>query len=193
MELSQLQDRVEKLQQRVRACVALGEYQQANALYRDIELIAIDVPGLDEEKNALEGAAAIIAKIAGKVVEPEPLVLPRPSAPTEPPNVIEPPAAVSRRPRRLPRLWLVVSILGFSLLAFLLFSLRRPLEEKPLAVAPEPSQAQPTQKIVINPLVPESAVPPDQPDQETAPAGTAPLPSSSVQVGSLQIKESARE
>lgn len=192
-ELARLQAEVEKLQQRARACVALGEYQQANALYRDIELIAIDVPGLAEEKKALEGAAAIIAKIAGKAVEHEPRVLPRASVPTEPPKVIEPPAAVSRRPRRLPRLWLVVGVLVFSLLVLLLFSLRRPLEEKPLAVAPEPSQAQPTQKIVINPLVPGSAAPLDQPDQEAAPAGAESSPSSSVEVGTLQIKESARE
>jgi hypothetical protein len=192
-ELSQLQDRVEKLQQRARACVALGEYQQANALYRDIELIAIDVPGLDEEKNALEGAAAIIAKIAGKAVEHEPKVLPRASAPTESPKVIAPSAAVNRRPRRLPRLWLVVGVLGMSLLVILLFSLRRPPEEKPLAVAPEPSQVQPAQKIFINPLVPGPSAPLDQPDQEVSPAGTSSSPSSSVQVGTLQVKESARE
>lgn len=195
-ELAQLQTEVEKLRQRARACVALGEYQQANAMYREIELIAIDVPGLDEEKKALEGAAAIIAKIAGKAAEHEPKVLPQTSAPTEPLKLIEPPAEVSRRPRRarrLPRPWLVVCVLGFSLLAFLLFSLRRPPEEKPQAVAQEPSQAQPTQKIFINPLAPGPSAPLDQPDQEAVPVGTASSPSSSVQVGTLQIKESAGE
>jgi len=192
-ELAQLQAEVEKLRQRARACVAQGEYPQANALYRDIELIAIDMPGLAEEKAALEGAEAIIAKIAAKAVEHEPKVLLRTSAPPEPPEMTEPSAAVSRRPRRLPRLWLVVGVLGLSLLALLLFSLRRLPEEKPLAVAPEASQVQPIQKIFINPLVPGSSAPLDQPEQEAAPVGTASSPSSSIQVGGLQTKESVRE
>ncbi len=197
-ELAQLQARVEKLQQQARACVAMEEYTLAGKLYQDIELIAIDVPGLAEEKKALEGAEALVAKIVGKTVTQEPVIIPQRPAPVESEKMVQPLAVTRYRLKRWPRPWLLFCLLGLGLLVLLLFSLRRHLEEKPLATTLKPSQTQPTQQIFIKPLASiSSSGTIDQPDKKAEdndpPAGTALPPSTSVQVGALQIKESVRE
>src|SRR5690349_15110163 len=52
-ELSGLLTQVKKMQQQARECAAQGQNHLAEKLYSAIEQIAIDVPGLAEEKQAL--------------------------------------------------------------------------------------------------------------------------------------------
>ncbi len=67
-ELAGFLSRVDTLQQQARTLLAEGQKDRAFALYREMEAIAIDIPGLAEEKRALEGAEAIIARLAVKTL-----------------------------------------------------------------------------------------------------------------------------
>src|SRR5665647_2797098 len=76
-ELAGLLKQVGKLQQQAREYTAQGQNHLADALYLDIEEIAIDVPGLAEEKKARAGAVDLIARITGKTVAREPEAAPK--------------------------------------------------------------------------------------------------------------------
>lgn len=74
-ELSGILGQVKKIQQQAREYAAQGQSNLAVKLYSDIEQLAIDVPGLAEEKQALAGAEALAARITGKAVERKPEVV----------------------------------------------------------------------------------------------------------------------
>ncbi len=201
-ELAGLISQVEKLQQQASACVALEEYELADKLYCDIERIAIDVPGLAEERKALEGAATIVAKMANKTTGPKsgipPTPIPPPPSESKPQKRRERPYAAQRSRRGwLSRPWPVICFLAFCLLVILLFFFLRPGHEKILPAPSEPLSVPSTQKIFIKPLASLSSTPLGQPEKDTgtsdSSAGSVSSPASSLQVGTLQIKESSRD
>ncbi len=70
-ELARLLGQVERLRQQASAHAEEGRHQQAARTFRDIERIAIDVPGLAAERQALEGARAVLARITDTAVQRE--------------------------------------------------------------------------------------------------------------------------
>lgn len=106
-ELSDSLAQVKKMQQQAREYAAQGQNNLAETLYSAIERIAIDVPGLAEEKKALAGAGALIARTTGKAVERKLEVVPQEVVPAESDKVAMPIATVAtvRDPlKRLPKL-----------------------------------------------------------------------------------------
>lgn len=73
-ELDDALGQVEQLRRQAQALMAAGDHGQAGLLYRQIEAIAVDVPGVAEERQALAGAEALAARLHKAVVaEPEPV------------------------------------------------------------------------------------------------------------------------
>ena len=188
---------VKKLQQQARNYTAQGQNGLAAQLYMDIEQIAIDVPGLAEEKKALAGAEALAARMTSKTVARNPAVL-EPTVTSAKADQVQPPVAVVQPPRqRWSRRWLFVGLAGcVTVLLLILWGLR---EKKTLSAPSAPSLAQPTQKIFIRPLTTSSPTtgddqPPDRESGQSEPK-VGPEPSSvpSVQVETLQIQKSVRE
>jgi len=103
-ELSVSLAQVKKMQQQAREYAAQGQNDLAETLYSEIERIAIDVPGLAEEKKALAGAEALIARTTGKAVERKPEVVPQTVMPAESDKVAMPIATVRDPLKRLPKL-----------------------------------------------------------------------------------------
>jgi hypothetical protein len=131
-QLDNLVVRVEKLRQQAREHAEAGQRTAADAVYRDIELIAIDVPGLREERAKLAGAEPLVARITGRTVLPESESAPKPVTPRAKVDQAEEkhePGAVSSsfaRIRLSPVRLIVVGVGIFSLvvLAGLFFLLR---------------------------------------------------------------------
>jgi|GEM_PF-1781730 len=103
-ELSDSLAQVKKMQQQAREYAAQGQNNLAETLYSEIERIAIDVPGLAEEKKALAGAGALIARTTGKAVERKLEVVPQEVVPAESDKVAMPIATVRDPLKRLPKL-----------------------------------------------------------------------------------------
>lgn len=70
-QLDNLVARVEKLRQQAREHAESGHRTMADSVYRDIEQIAIDVPGLRVERAKLAGAEPLVARITGRTVPSE--------------------------------------------------------------------------------------------------------------------------
>lgn len=210
-ELAGLIQQVDTLQQQARNLLAEGQREQAARLYREMEAIAVDVPGLAEDKRALEGAAALAAKIVSKVVEPEPA--PEPSLPPSTPAVAAPvedgwddslPTPPEQGKKRVGRLWLAVGLAGLALLLLLLLIWRDATKDPVPVVPPAP----PAHNILIRPLVsdappateqPSPAVveqPPVQKAEPEQPPPPAEQPAASTRpltLGTLQIQESGKK
>jgi hypothetical protein len=196
-ELASLLDRVEKLQQQARLALDEGNRERAGQLYREIEQVAIDVPGLAAEMQGLEGAEAVIARMTNKPPEKRKENTPaQVAAPTVVPEKKTSVVAPMRPPKRRVRLWLLAAGICLCLVFFLL--LRGGKREKPaLPVAP-PAPTSPSQTISISPLVPALTERADQPGQiapESVPSAVeeSPLPASSMNVGPLQIEDSPHD
>jgi hypothetical protein len=151
-ELAAILSRAEQLLQRARACAAGGERSRAAELYREIEGIVIDMPGVAEESKSLTGAAALMAKITATAaidVDPDPPA----EEPAEVSEVDEeqpPPGAYSRqRSWWLRPLWLAACliVIGAALGALWLGF------PEHFSSTPFPPPAQPAKNIVIRPLV----------------------------------------
>ena len=190
-ELAGFLSRVDTLQQQARTLLTEGQKDRAFALYREMEAIAIDVPGLAEEKRALEGAAALAARLAVKTGEPAAL----PAVPLVPllaedeQDVPDPPPRNQRR-KRGALIWITAGLLGVLLLLFLAWKKGKD------ALPPPPSPPPPAQKILIRPLVSASPAIAEQPEKEVEPAEatseTNVPPSPSLKLGTLQVEESGR-
>lgn len=211
-ELSGSLEQVKKLQQQAREYTAQGQNSLAVKLYLDIEQIAIDVPGLAEEKKALAGAEALVARFTGKIPEVQkppakapvvpiaPLVQNVPDTEVVQVSPVVPPKSVFipevwQRLQQLPRRWLLA--IGIGCLVILLFLLRSPQEKQTLS-APSPSPpAASRQTIAIRPLEASSSMIPSQPGPEIDPnrpaIETAPSLPPVLQVEPLQIQKSASE
>lgn len=70
-QLENLIARVEDLRQQARVHAVAGRRTTADSVYRDIERIAIDVPGLCEERAKLAGAEPLVARITGRTMPPK--------------------------------------------------------------------------------------------------------------------------
>ena len=194
-ELARLLGQVERLRQQARAHAEEGRHQQAARAFRDIERIAIDVPGLAAERQALEGARAVLARITDTAVQRELEQTRLEVTPPLPADEAPHPALARnrRRPaRRLPRLWLAAILLGLVLAAALLVLLRPGRKDAPV---PPMAPAAPAQQIHIRPLVAAGPPEPTPPlaDAARLPQGDAPAPGGSLRLGELQVRPSGRD
>lgn len=175
-ELAAKLSQAEQLLQRARAHAAGGERSQAEQVYREIEAIVIDMPGVAEESKALAGASALIAKIkatAPIAVDPEQQV---PQEPEIPASEQESPASAVRvRRERRPRwpFWLAAGVVAVILSLLALWY----DDVKNTSPAPAPSE-QPIQKILIRPMVAEGS--PTAEQAVPAPA-TPPVPEPQIE------------
>ena len=211
-ELSGTLEQVKKLQQQAREYTEQGQNNLAAKLYLEIEQVAIDVPGLAEEKKALAGAEALVARFTGKIPEVQkppaeasvapmaPVVQIVPDTPVVQVSPVVPPKSVfipelRQRLQQLPRRWLLA--IGIGCLVILLFLLRSPQNQQTHS-APSPSpQAASKQTIAIRPLEASSSMIPGQPspeiDPDSPPADTAPSSPPVLQSESLQKQKSVPE
>lgn len=207
-ELAGLLQQVDTLQQQARNLLAEGQREQAARLYREMEAIAVDVPGLAEDKRALAGAAALAAKIASRAVAPEPEPSPPPSIPTVAAPVEDErddslPAPPEQGKKREGRLWLAAGLAGLALLLLLLIWRGAPKDPAPV-VPPAPT----AHNILIRPLVsdappateqsspPVAEPPPVQKAEPAQPPPPAEQPAASIRpltLGTLQIQESGKK
>lgn len=211
-ELTDVLAQVNTLRQLAGQHIAEGRNDLAAQLYRDIEQLAIDVPGLAEEQRTLAGAEAIFAKITGKGPEgretaPQAPASAPPVAPTEPasetiriPIALKKPSLVSeawRNLQHIPLRWRLAIGIG-CLTILLLFVLRNPQNRQaPPTTAPY-SNTTPKQTISIRPLEAAPAPSPGQPDRKTdsEPSTAEPStaePAPGLKIEALQIQKSLRE
>lgn len=205
-ELTGLLTQVEQLRRQAQALVADGRREQAAAVYGEIAAIAIDVPGVAEEQRALEGAEALVARIACKTgplerSDLEPAL--RVDVQAETSTVDDSPQAPPKQQQPGRRVWLAVSLLGIlALLALLVWRGGRH------ASAPQSMPPQAAQTITIRPLdLPSPAVEqPQQPQrlQQVQPLQQAAEPvappvepenvpaSPSLKLGTLQVEDAER-
>ena len=192
-ELARLLGQVERLRQQARAHTEAGRHQQAARTFREIERIAIDVPGLAAERQALEGARAVLARITDTAVQRELEQTRLEATPPLPADEAPHPALARnrRRPaRRLPRLWLAALLFGL-VLAVVLFVLLRPGRKD--APVPPMAPAAPAQQIHIRPLVAAGPPEPTPPPAARPAEGDAPAPAGSLRLGELQVRPSGRD
>ncbi len=192
-ELARLLGQVERLRQQARAHAEEGRHQQAARTFREIERIAIDVPGLAAERQALEGARAVLARITDTAVQRELEQTRLEATPPLPADEAPHPALARnrRRPaRRLPRLWLAALLFGL-VLAVVLFVLLRPVRKD--APVPPMAPAAPAQQIHIRPLVAAGPPEPTPPPAARPAEGDAPAPAGSLRLGELQVRPSGRD
>jgi hypothetical protein len=197
-ELAGLLDQVETLQQQARLLLAEGRKDRVAGVYSEMEAIAIDVPGLAEEKKAVEGAEAIVARFIAKATAPEAPAVPETPAvvqPSDPDEADIPlPAPRLHREKQGRRLWLVAVLAAILLLLY--FVWRDGKENFSPALSPTPS----VQTILIRPLAPAPPAVAEQPDNEKevkpvdppAEKSVPPSPSPSLKLGALQVEESNR-
>ncbi len=195
-ELASLLDRVEKLRQQARLELDEGNRERAGQLYREIEQVAIDVPGLAAEKQGLESAEAVIARIATKPPEKRQEKSPVPAVAAAVVPEKTPVAEPMRAPKRRVRFLLLATGLCLCLLLFLL--LRNTLRETAVSPVVPPVPPPPSQTISIRPLVPALTERADQPAGSAAesvppPAAESPLPVPSMNVRPLQIQDAPHE
>lgn len=206
---------VEQLRRQAQALAAQGDHGQAGLLYSQIEAIAVDVPGVAGERQALAGAEALAARlhkpqaeeaaahapegmpapimaIGGKSAAPDEVPVERPSAS---------PVAQGAAPqmsRRFPRPgWMLLAAGGLLLgtLALVLLLWGRS------ATSPPPSA---TSTIVIEPLLPVStaatvpssppaaATPPATTGEELPPPETPASPAPALHLGGLTVEPSSK-
>ena len=192
-ELARLIGQVERLRQQARAHAEEGRNQQAARTFRDIERIAIDVPGLAAERQTLEGARAVLARITETAVQRELEQTRQEITPPPPDNEAPHPLLARNRRRsvrRLPRLWLAAMLLGVVLAVALFVLLRSGRKEVP---APPVAPVAPAQQIHIRPLVAAGPPEPTPPPAARPAEGDAPAPAGSLRLGELQVRPSGRD
>jgi hypothetical protein len=221
-ELTGLMDQVTALQQQARVLLDEGQKDQVVRLYNEMEAIAIDVPGLAEEKRALEGSESIIAKLssqtsyaghrqhrlaaalaarhASTMGEQEATIMANIPPSDKEEQGVAVPAAGTHRKKRVGRLWLAAGLVGLLLLLF--FVWRGGKESPSPASSPPPT----TQKILIRPLVATSTEKAEQPavtkqpvqeevkpvDQPIPPIEKSVSPHPTLKLGALQVEEFQR-
>lgn len=209
-ELDEALAQVEQLRGQAQALVAQGDHVQAGLLYSRIEAIAVDVPGVAEERQALAGAEALAARLHKLRTEepaPPPVVataavegsgeIAAPPTPQVEAALPSPVAEMSRPslPQRSPLLsWKLLAAGGLVLgaVALLLLLWGRQSTSPPVSA---------TSTIVIQPLQPVTtavapvAPPPPVPEpvpvvEEPSPPVTPALAPSTpaLHLGRLQIK-----
>ena len=154
-QLGGLLSRADHLLQRARSHAAGGEREQAARLYREIEGLVIDMPGVAEEVKALADATALMEKIGARPVEaPDAEEPPEQSEPMQPAEAeakqgngqpaVEPPS------RWTGRIWLAALAIGLVAVGLLAWVVWRDAGRGPTIVTQDPSSGQ---HILIRPLV----------------------------------------
>ena len=204
-ELTGLLSQVDALQQLARSCLAEGQKDRAARLYSEMEEIAIDVPGLAEEKRAVEGAEAIVARLTTKTprsdhrrhrlasalvarhvtppAETEAPVMPQvPAVDEDEHNVFGRPPRNQRKKRPI-RIWLTAGLLAILLLVFFIWQGSRH--------DPSPAPSPPAQNILIRPLIAAPPAETAQPEKEVEPVDppAAKSVTPTLKLGALQIEE----
>lgn len=211
-ELDRALAQVEPLRRQAQALMAQGEHVQAGLVYSQIEAIAVDVPGIAEERQALAGAEALAARLhKAPVAEQEPRaeVVPAVTRAEDGESAapataqIEPPAAPPAAPLSAPQMpgrfprpgWKLLAAGGLLLAALALGVLlwQRPTTPPPVAATStiiiQPLQ-QPVATVVAPVTLPSPAPEPPPVVEEPSPPVT-PEPVSStpaLHLGSLQLK-----
>lgn len=207
-ELSRLCAQIEQMRARARQHTVQGQRDRAEKLYGEIAEIAIDVPGLADEKQAFAGMDSYLARITGQGPLRRPTVCPAESTVTAADRELQPTPAVapSGKParwscRRVRAYWMCgfgLAIVVLLLLSRLLFHSSPRQDAHPVDTSGEVMQA--AQQIVIRPIVSSSADSPDGDSAkgnvtdhaaaETSSSETSPA-SSVFKLGPLQIQDSA--
>ena len=196
-ELARVMAQVDKLRKQAIAYAGAGKLQLAAKAYREIERIAVDVPDLAAERQRIDGAEAVLAKVTNGAVHRGTATSPPALETTgmrKSPLAARPPVRMGRS-MWLSRPQLTVLFVGLLVLGGLLvYVLRR--NQEPTQAAPT-AVGQPAGRIVIRPVVSssskpvpqsEESVPPEEPTPEPPPA-----PSGSVSIGELQVQPAVKE
>lgn len=198
-ELARVMAQVDKLRKQAIAYAGAGKLQLAAKVYREIERIAIDVPDLAAERQRVDGAEAVLAKVTNGAVHrgsaaAAPPPAPGPAAMGKSPLAVRPPARMGRS-MRLSRKQLAVLAVGLLVLGGLLaYVLRR----DPAATPAAPTAiGKPAGRIVIRPVVSsspqpgaetEGVAPGEEPSTEQPPAKVG-----SLSIGELQVQPAVKE
>ena len=198
-ELARVMAQVDKLRKQAIAYAGAGKLQLAAKVYREIERIAVDVPDLAAERQRIDGAEAVLAKVTNGAVHRGSATATPPSAPDpaemgQSPLTVCPPARMGRS-MRLSRRHLAVLFVGLVVvLGLLVYVLRR--DQAPTQ-APPSAIGQPASRIVIRPVVASSPQPVPQPEEAVPAEETSPEPpparSGSFTIGELQVQPAVKE
>ena len=202
--LTGLFNQIEQLRSQARAHASRKNREQAEDLYAAIERMAIDMPGLADEKQALAKLPYAVSAAKGEKppsygADKQPVAVEaesRKRSPIAPLVRLQPLVARLRQPRRYWR-WATLALL---LLLIVAMSLLLPADkpERPVAKPPSSEQGTP-QSIVIRPMVAsgqEAAAPsrPSSPPPDALPADPVVKPAAkegSLHLGTLQVEASA--
>lgn len=212
-ELDEALAQVEQLRGQAQALVAQGDHVQAGLLYSRIEAIAVDVPGVAEERQALAGAEALAARLnKPRAEEPAPQPVVVSAAVEESGEIAAPPtpqveaahpspvAEMSRPslPQRSPLLsWKLLAVGGLVLGALALLLLWGRQSTSPPVSATSTIIIQPLQPVTtaVAPVALPSPAPEPVPvvEEPSPPVTPAPAPSTpALHLGSLQIKSDTK-
>lgn len=209
-ELDEALAQVEQLRRQVQALVAQGDHVQAGLLYNRIEEIAVDVPGVAEERQALAGAEALAARLHKPRAEepaPQPAMVASAAveesgeiaAPPTPQVAAAHPSPVAEMSRSsLPQRsslfsWKLLAAGGLALGVLALLLLWGRQSTSPPVSATSTIVIQPLQPVTtaVAPVAPPPPAPEPAPvvEEPSPPVTPAPAPSTpALHLGSLQIK-----
>ena len=201
--LTGLFNQIEQLRSQARAHASRKNREQAEELYAAIERMAIDMPGLADEKQALAKLPYAVSAAKGEKppsygADKQPVAVEaesRKRSPIAPRVRLQPLVARLRQPRRYWR-WATLALLLLIVAMFLFLPADKP--ERPVAKPPSSEQGTP-QSIVIRPMVAsgqEAAAPsrPSSPPPDALPADPVEKPAAkegSLHLGTLQVEASA--
>ena len=199
-EISRLLAQVEQLRRQAREYAVEGKQHLVKKMYNDISQIAIDVPGLAEERQALEGPEAFFAHLATPKTEQK-TAAPLPAA-SETDAAQQPAASCdveSQRIRRMRpslRLWAGLGCLVMLLVLAVLWTfLHTSLQEEAPSAAVEQASLSPVQTIVIRPISASTSLEDVTPsegskeaDEDLSTLDQAPAAPHALRVGELQIE-----
>ncbi|WP_310599041.1 hypothetical protein [Desulfobulbus sp.] len=203
-EVSRLLAEVERLRHLARSAAAEGRREEAGKLYRDIERLVVDVPGLSEERAALAGAEAVFSRLSSRpdaarqpgpadgpplatgrdVALPEQSLAGTAGAGQGQPVAASVDSSVSataalpppRRSHRFRGLWLAV-IAGAGLAVLVLLLIWQGRSKEPPAILPASPGQTPARNLTTRPLpsdVPTSSPLPTSPDTSATPVVALP-------------------
>ena len=160
--------RADYLLQRARSYAAGGEREQAARLYREIEELVIDMPGVAEEAKSLADATALMEKIGARPAEPE---TPEPDQPLQQPagagaEQSSGQAATEPPSRRTGYIWLAALAFGLVGVGLLAWVVWRAAGREPAVVTPVSSS---DQHILIRPLVSDTPAATELPSPQQSP------------------------
>ena len=192
-ELARVMGQVDKLRKQAIAYAGAGKLQQAAKVYREIERIAIDVPDLAAERQRIDSAESVLAKVTNGAVH-RGVAAPNRAGLGKSSPAIHPPTRTGRSMRLSGRQWAVLAVGVLMLGGMLAYILRGDQASPPASPA---AIGTPAGRIVIRPVVSPSPHPGPQsaqaaPDEEPSPE-PAPAKVSSLSIGELKVQSAVKE